>query len=145
MEEEEEDEVECLSPGSEMEWSEPVDETERVLTRELETLRTLILDEGSPPVSPSKWEVEGTIKEAFGIMMRKAMKSGYEDAEALYIGQVKDLEELLEKEQKERKRLEEEERKRPGEEVKFMVRKEMEEALGKYERRQGEERIRSGM
>lgn len=55
-------------------------------------------------------------------------KVGYRQAESLYIKHVGDLEDLLEKERKERRRLEEE-RKKIGEEVRGIIREEIKEGI----------------
>lgn len=67
-----------------------------ILSKEFGTLRTLILGEGNSPLSPSKWETERKLKAVYGMLIRKLQRSAYEEAEALYTGKVKDLEDLLE-------------------------------------------------
>lgn len=125
-----------LSSGSDTEESESRSEMTEGIRIVRGELRALILNEGDPLSSPAtKRNASLSIQDTFDSLIADAKQLGYSQAESLYINHVRYLEELLEKERKERRRLEEE-RTRLGEEVRKIVRRELKKAEldGKKER-----------
>lgn len=135
-----EEEVVCLSSGSETE-SESEDEIVQARNALLENLGNFISGEVSVFMKnlALKEEARG-VESNLRYLAGTAKKVGYEQAESLYIKQVRDLEDLLDDEEKKRKALQEE-RTRMGEVVRKLVREEMEKVLGNYERRRGTEKV----
>lgn len=101
----------------------------------LKELGTLIRCEGiSSPRSPVRKEVTlRTMESTLGLLTTKARYKGYRKArykaQSLDMRHVEDLERLLDKEEKERKELQEE-KSRMGEEVRGIVREEMQRVAG---------------
>lgn len=127
----------CLSSGLENE-SESDDEITYARDAVLDELKRFIWGEASVAMGNPKIEDEASRLDAnLRYLAKEAKRVGYEQAESLYARQVRDLEELLEKERKEWKRLKEKERTGMGEEMRGMVRKEMERVLEEWGEKRG--------
>lgn len=135
----------CLSSNSSTSLVSDTDESEDDILNErdkaLEYLETFMWAEGVSLRAPVMREKERCLKLALKRLLGVVKKVGYRQAESLYIKHVGDLEDLLEKEGKKRRRLEEE-RKKIGEEVRGIIREEIKEGIRHYESQRTEERLK---
>lgn len=106
-------------------------------------LEALIWSEGFPGSPVLRIKVRQLLQSSFTYVMSEAKSVGYKEAVSLQRNQIEDLEELLDEEIRKRKILERE-RMKLDEEIREMVREEMEMVLGKLPRRWEEERIWKG-
>lgn len=136
-----EEEVSCLSSGSDKEESELRDAIPKCKEVVLEELRTLVRRDGSPRSTASRENAVERMDAALELLVVELKRIGYRQAESLLNKHIDDLEELLDKEERKWKALQEE-RTRMGNKVRGIVREELKEVLGKYERQRETERVK---
>lgn len=132
--EEEEEEVECLSPGSES-GSQSGNEFVRRKENLFRGLR-LLIREGSSMSYVDRELILVEVEEIIDSMVKGGRRDGYKEAESIQAKHIADLEYLLDKEEEWRKALEEESKGR-GQEMRGIVREEMERVLKEWEEKRG--------